>query len=143
MVTPLLVPAVNLLPTESIKKFCRLLFELYSSSEKRKSWPEGRDFQVGNRFEKRLRSATLTIAVLVFFVIVLTQTALFGLLLTGLASLLAALSVLIALTLLSGLSTLLALSELIFLFHIVRHEYPSLIRREPSRASRILSTSKS
>jgi hypothetical protein len=73
----------------------------------------------------------LTVAVLVFFVIVLTLTALFWLLLTGLTALLAlsGLSGLITLTLLSGLSTLLALSELTtlltFLFHIVCHEYPS------------------
>jgi hypothetical protein len=43
------------------------------------------------RFEKKLRSATLTVAVLIFFVIVLALAALFWLLLTGLAALLAAL----------------------------------------------------
>jgi hypothetical protein len=67
----------------------------------------------------------LTVAILIFFIIVLTLTALFWLWLTGLTALLTALS-----GLLSGLSALLVLSPLIFFFHIVRHEYPSLIRCE-------------
>jgi hypothetical protein len=72
-----------------------------------------------NRFERKLRSAALTVAVLViFFSVVLTLTALFWLLLTGLTTLLAGLTALLAL---SGLARLLA-----FLFHIiVCHEYPS------------------
>src|SRR6266550_589690 len=57
---------------------------------------------IENRFEKKLRSAALTVAVLViFFIDVLTLTALFWLLLTRLTTLLA-----------------------LFL-HVVCHEYPS------------------
>jgi hypothetical protein len=89
----------------------------------------------------------LTVAVLVVFVIVLTLTAFFWLLLTGLTALLAALpslSGLSRLLVLSGLSTLLALcglaTLLALLFHIVCHEY-LLIRREPSRAFENLLTS--
>jgi len=71
----------------------------------------------------------LTVAVLViFFIVVLTLTALFRLLLTGLTTLLA-LSGLAWLVVLSGLSTLLPLSGLTALLalflHIVCHEYPS------------------
>src|ERR1700674_600405 len=82
-----------------------------------------------NRFEKKLRSAALAIAVLViFFIVVLALTALFWLLLTGLTPLLA-LSGLARLIVLAGLSTLLALSGLTallaLLFHIVCHEYSS------------------
>ena len=82
-----------------------------------------------NRFERRLRSAELTVAVLViFFIVVLTLTALPWLLLSGLTALLA-LSGLARLVVLSGLPALLALSgltSLLALFlHIVCHEYPS------------------
>jgi hypothetical protein len=81
-----------------------------------------------NHFEKKLRSAALAIAVLViFFIVMLALTALFWLLLTGLATLLA-LSGLARLVVLSGLPALLALSGLTLLalfFHIVCHEYPS------------------
>jgi hypothetical protein len=102
--------------------------ELHSPDKNEVPAKKGRDFQVGiYRFEKKLRSATLTVAVLVFFVIVLALAALFRLLLTGLAALLAALSGLSTLTRLSGLSTLLALSELTLLallFHIVCHDTP-------------------
>src|SRR6266403_549702 len=71
----------------------------------------GRDFQSKIASKEKLRSAALTVAVLViFFSVVLTLTALFWLLLTGLATLLA----------LSGLTALLAL-----FLHIVCHEYPS------------------
>jgi len=70
----------------------------------------------------------LTVAVLViFFIVVLTLTALFWLLLTGLTTLLA-LSGLAWLVVLSGLSTLAlsGLTALLALFlHIVCHEYPS------------------
>jgi len=71
----------------------------------------------------------LTVAVLViFFIVVLTLTALFWLLLTRLTTLLA-LSGLAWLVVLSGLSTLLALSGLTALLalflHVVCHEYPS------------------
>jgi hypothetical protein len=63
----------------------------------------------------KLRSAALTVAVLVLFV-GLVLTALFLLVLPGLAALL-------VLSLLSGLTALLALSELVTLFlHIVRHK---------------------
>jgi hypothetical protein len=68
-----------------------------------------------NRFARKLRSAALTIPVLVIFFVVLTLTALFGLLLSGLTALLA-LSGLTWLVV-SGLPALLAL-----LFHIVCHE---------------------
>jgi hypothetical protein len=70
--------------------------------------------------QNKLRCATLTIAILVLFLI-LTLAALFGLVLAGLATLLT----------LSGLSTLLsvsrlALSELValltFLLHVVCHK---------------------
>jgi hypothetical protein len=79
--------------------------------------------------KRKLRSAALTVAVLViFFIVVLTQTALFWLLLTGLTALLA-LSGLARLVVLPGLPALLALSgltSLLALFlHIVCHEYPS------------------
>jgi hypothetical protein len=85
-----------------------------------KSQPNGPGLPIENRFERKLRSAALTVAVLViFFIVVLTLTALFWLLLTGLTTLLA-LSGLARLIVLSGLSALLAL-----LFHIVCHEYPS------------------
>jgi hypothetical protein len=68
----------------------------------------------------------LTVAVLViFFIVVLALTALFWLLLTRLATLLA-LARLARLIVLSGFSALLALSGLTallaLLFHIVRHE---------------------
>jgi hypothetical protein len=85
-----------------------------------KSQPKRPGLPSEYRFERKLRSATLTVAVLVlFFILVLTLTALFWLLLTGLTTLLA----------LSGLLTLLALSELTTLltlfFRIVCHEYSS------------------
>jgi hypothetical protein len=90
---------------------------------------------IENRFERRLRSAALTVPVLVIFFVVLTLTALLWLLLSGLTALLA-LPGLARLVVLSGLPALLALSgltSLLALFlHIVCHEYPSYIRREPS-----------
>jgi hypothetical protein len=68
-------------------------------------------------WKDELRSAALTVAVLViFFIVVLTLTALFWLLLTGLITLLA-LAGFPWLLVLPGRSTLLAL-----LFHIVCHE---------------------
>jgi sterol desaturase/sphingolipid hydroxylase (fatty acid hydroxylase superfamily) len=88
----------------------------------------GRDFQSEIASKEKLRSAALTVAVLViFFSVVLTLTALFWLLLTGLTTLLA-LSGLAWLVVLSGLSTLAlsGLTALLALFlHIVCHEYPS------------------
>jgi hypothetical protein len=90
-------------------------------SQKTKSRP-GRDLEltVDHCSEKRkLRSATLTIAILVFFVFVLRLT-LARLFRLGLAGLL------VLLVLLAGLATLLALSELAallpLLLHIVCHE---------------------
>jgi hypothetical protein len=73
----------------------------------------------------KLRSAALTVPVLVIsFIVVLALTTLFWLLLTGLTTLLA----LARLARLIGLSALLALSGLTALlalfFHIVCHEYP-------------------
>jgi hypothetical protein len=65
----------------------------------------------------------LTVALLVLLIVGLTLTALFRLLLTGLATLL-------VLALLTRLATLLILSELTalmtLLFHIVCHDYSSL-----------------
>ena len=82
---------------------------------------------IENRFERKLRSAALTVPVLVIFFVVLTLTALFWLLLSGLTALLAlsgltwlVVSGLPALLALSGLTSLLAL-----FLHIVCHEYPS------------------
>jgi hypothetical protein len=79
-------------------------------------------------WKDELRSAALTVAVLViFFIVVLTLTALFWLLLAGLTTFLA-LAGSSRLIVLPGLSTLLALAELTtllaLLFHIVCHEYP-------------------
>jgi hypothetical protein len=82
---------------------------------------------VGTSFDsglKRLRSATLTVAVpFIFLVILLTLAALLGLLLSSLLILLAAV---LALSGLSGLATLLPLlvlaALLALLFHIVCHE---------------------
>jgi hypothetical protein len=103
-----------------------------------KSQPKRPGLPSEYRFERKLRSATLTVAVLVlFFILVLTLTALFWLLLTGLTTLL-------ALSGLSGLLTLLALSELttllILLFRIVCHEYSSYKARAIPRLEN-LSTS--
>jgi len=65
--------------------------------------------------KRKLGSATLTVAVLILF-LVLVRTALFLLVMAGLTALL-------ALSLLSGLTALLALSGLVtFLFHIVCHK---------------------
>jgi hypothetical protein len=68
----------------------------------------------------------LTVAVLVFFILVLTLTALFRLLL--LTSLVTLLGIVSLLSVLTGLTTLLAL-----LFHIVCHEYSSKISATTSR----------
>ncbi len=69
----------------------------------------------------------MTVAILVFFFLVgLTLTALLGLLLSGLTTLLA-LSRLIASLTLTGLTTLLT-----FLFHVVCHEL-LLLKRGPYR----------
>jgi hypothetical protein len=96
--------------------------------------------------KRKLGSATLPVAILVFFFIVsLILTALLGLLLSRLTTLLA-LSELIALLTLSGLTTLLALTGLTtvlalsglttlltFFFHVVCHEL-LLLKRGPYRA---------
>jgi hypothetical protein len=76
---------------------------------------------------KELGSATLTVAVLIFFFsLVLLLTALLRRVLTGLAGLL-------TLFLLSGLATLLALPELIALLilflHVIRHKTFLLIKK--------------
>jgi hypothetical protein len=86
--------------------------------------PQGRDFQSisghSSFIEEELRSATLTVAVLVLFVLGLA--ALLRLILAGLAALLA----LARLALLTGLTALLPLSGLasllIFLLHVVCHK---------------------
>jgi CBS domain containing-hemolysin-like protein len=86
----------------------------------------------------------LTVAILIFcFIVCLTLTALLGLLLSRLTTLLA-LSWLIASLTLTGLPTLLALSELTtlltFFFHVVCHEFtPPKARAKPHLAN--LSTS--
>jgi hypothetical protein len=88
--------------------------------------PSGPGLPSEYRFKQKLGSAALTVAVLVFFVVVLTLTALFRLLLlTRLVTLLGFLSLLPVLT---GLTTLLAL-----LFRIVCHEYSSKISATISR----------
>ena len=81
---------------------------------------------------KYLRCATLTIAVLVFFVVGISLATLFGLLLSGLIVRLAlsGVATLLLLAALTGLlPALLAFIELItlliLLFHIVCHELPS------------------
>jgi hypothetical protein len=96
---------------------------------------------------KYLGSATLTIAILcVFFlVLVLALTALLGLLLPGLFALLPRLAAVLTLSLLSGMPTLLTLSGLTallaFLLHIVCHELLLQIKRELMPRLRNLSTS--
>jgi len=76
--------------------------------------------------KRKLGSATLTVAVLILF-LVLVRTALFLLVLAGLTALL-------ALSLLSGLTALLALSGLVtFLFHIVCHK--NILLKERERAA--------
>jgi hypothetical protein len=74
---------------------------------------------------KHLRSATLTVAVLIFFFLVLLLTTLFRWVLAGLSGLLT----------LSGLAALLPLSGLVtlsFFFHIVCHRCFLLKKRGPS-----------
>jgi hypothetical protein len=78
-------------------------------------------------FQEKLGRAALTVAVLVFlFIVGLTLTAFFRLLLAGLTALLVLPAVL---PLLTGLTTLLFLSGLTTLltlfFHIVCHDYSS------------------
>jgi hypothetical protein len=79
---------------------------------------------IASLLRKKLGRAALTVAVLVFFFVIigLTLTTLFRLLLAGLTALL-------VLPLLTGLFTLLSLSELTalltFFFHIVCHDYSS------------------
>ncbi|MHB8217924.1 MAG: hypothetical protein ACYDDS_17770 [Candidatus Sulfotelmatobacter sp.] len=77
------------------------------------------------RVQRELGSATLTIAVLILF-FVLVLPALFGLVLARLTTLLAGLTAVLALSGLSRLTALLALSELVtlltLLFHIVCHK---------------------
>ena len=93
--------------------------------------PQGQDFQStsDHRIERKneeLRGAALTVAVLVCFVFLLGLAALLGLLLAGLAALLALPRLAALLTVLPGLTALLALSGLatllILLLHIVCHK---------------------
>jgi hypothetical protein len=93
-----------------------------------KSRPKGRDSRMIQK--KKLGSTTLTVAILIFFVVfILLLTALFRRVLTGLAALL-------TLPLLSGLA-LLALSDLVtlltFFLHIVCHKSfpPEKVRAFP------------
>jgi hypothetical protein len=102
---------------------------LYKMSPGRK----GRDFQgIIHCIEKKneyLRSAALTVAVLVFLVVGVGLPTLFRLVLARLTALLALSGLVTLLTVLAGLTALLTLSVLVtlltLLLHIVCHELPS------------------
>lgn len=90
----------------------------------------GRDFRVDHDLQTELRGATLTVAILVIFlVLVLTEVALLGRVLTRLAGLAA-----LTRCMLTGLPSLLTLAilaarltaaSLTLLLHIVCHKYSS------------------
>ncbi|MFZ0955521.1 MAG: hypothetical protein WAN60_04210, partial [Candidatus Sulfotelmatobacter sp.] len=94
---------------------------------------KGRDFQVIiqciEKKNKYLRSAALTVAVLVFFLVGVGLPTLLRLVLAGLTALLALFGLSTRLAMLPGLTALLALPVLVtlltLLLHIVCHELPS------------------